>query len=306
MRADYFGIKTIDDKTPFDIAAEYGHVKALQEYFKRPPSPKHSNRSIRTFIDLAIRHRDLTLLPKHIFTQDERHGNYILQLACRHPNGHELLKNKNVFEKFPLTLLSKQISADGFTPLMIAVKYQSVECVRYLLDMIQPRDHQILTTASFDLERTVFHICAEFANETITDLLLAKAKLCKIDLTMIDVMGNTPLHICTENENQDMCNKLLEIVESLRQSGSTERSGSDRRTTTSPELPKMLTIRNNNGLTPFHLATENGYDDIVVRMTEAVSNPKLLIENCDEQLRTSLHIAALKGRLDIFSEIFTA
>ena len=87
-----------------------------------------------------------------------------------------------------------------------------------------------------------------------------------------------------------MCDKLLSIRENFL------KSVFDQTMTNSIE---MLKIRNNNGLTAFHVATENGYYQIVERMLKAVSTQKKLIEECDQQLRTSLHIAALKGNVQI-------
>lgn len=299
-------MKTVDHKNPIDVAAEYGHIDALLKYFddEKNSLPKHSNHTIRAFIDLAVRHRDITLLPEDFQTQNERNISYIIRLACRHPNGHELLDDLNLSGKISETLLSKQRPADRFTPLMIAVKYQNVECVQYFLRVSHPRTDQILRETSLDFQRTVFHICAEIPNKKITDLLLEQVKPCKIDLTLKDVMGNTPLHICVEKENQYMCDKLLQIATNSMHSGSTARSNSVRSTNNSSKLPQMLTVRNNNGLTSFHLATEKGSYDIVRKMTEIVSNPESLIENRDEQLRTSLHIAAFQGNSDISSELF--
>lgn len=192
--------------------------------------------------------------------------------------------------------MSKQDSQDGFTPLMIAVKYQREECVKLLLNAIDSRNDTIFKMSSFDFERTVLHICAEYSDESITDdpskevksitdHLLEKAKLCKTDLAPVDVMRNTPLHICAQKHNLYMCNKLLSIPENYSKTESY-----------SIPIPRLLKIRNNDGLTAFHVATEHGHYKIVERMIQAVSEPKMLIEECDQQLRTSLHIAALKGK----------
>ena len=274
-------------------------MDVLKKYFQDPSSQINSNDSIHTLIRAAIRHSDRTFLPKSFPQDDQAVQNYIFQLACRHPDGYKLLinpKTSKIDGIFPKILLLQPMSEGEFTPFMIAVKYQHTECVRFLLDMIDADDNEILTKSSVTFERTVFHICAEFANTKITDYLLKKAELCGTNLALPDIMGKIPLHICAEKNNLYMCEKLLAMARNSKQTRVAEVFHYNDKSTDSNELPEMLTIRNNNGLTAFHLATEKKHFDMVKRMIESVSNPKLLIENRDQQLRTSLHIAALKGR----------
>jgi ankyrin repeat protein len=286
-----FQLKTVDNKTPFEVAAEYGHLDIIDQYLENP-----SDLRIRSLIYGAVRHHKSEML-SHIVSR-ENMNSYILQIACRQSHGHNLLTDQKISRFFTKDIMSKQISEDGFTPLMIAVKYRRKECVEELLKD-KYCDRTILERISFDFERTVLHICAEFSNESITDALLNKAKSCALNLAPVDVMGNTPLHICAQKNNLYMCDKLLPIHENFSDLGSNSKSDSKRKTTNSIQIPEMLKIRNNNGLTALHEATQKGYDKIVERMIEAVTDPKILIEECDEQLNTSLHMAALKGKFEV-------
>lgn len=317
-------MKTIDNKTPFEFAAEYGHLDIIKEYFRTPSSTEDPNYNIYTLIHGAIRQRDSKLLHEYFSIEDENVKRYILQLACCYPNGYKLLEEltkQNISNIFIDNILLGQNRKDGFTPLMIAVKYRQETCVKLLLDTIVPREKIgiLFNKSSHDFERTVLHICAQLPDDSlindpsdemksitdspskvvksIIDSLLEKAKSCKIDLAPVDVMRFTPLHICAKQHNLYMCDKLLPISHKCSETELNSKSISNHKANNSILIPKLLTIRNNDGLTAFHIATENGHYKIIKRMIEAVSNPKILIEDCDQQLRTSLHIAALKGQL---------
>lgn len=161
---------------------------------------------------------------------------------------------------------------------MIAVKYGREKCVEALIKK-KPPDYNICENRSTDFKRTVLHICAEYPNKSITNMLLDPSIANKRDLTSSDIYGNTPLHICAEKNyvNTYMCIKLLTMLISNKELDCLQR-------------------RNNNYLTAFHLATENEHNEMVEEILKTVSESKLsLIEYPDLQLRTSLHIAASKG-----------
>lgn len=222
-------------------------------------------------------------------------NSYILQIACRQPHGHELFKDSNFSQKFNKNEMSQPISDDGFTPLMIAVKHRRRQFVKILL---QDRfcDKITLEKLSSDFERTVLHICAEFPDDSITGILIEKGRSWGINLAPTDVIGDTPLHICAQKNNLDMCSKLLSTYQNTPGSESNSKHPSNHKLTSPIQ---MLTMLNNNGLTAFHVAIDNGYNKIVEEMIHAVPDPKILIEERDEQLNTSLHKAALKGKFQV-------
>ena len=66
-----------------------------------------------------------------------------------------------------------------------------------------------------------------------------KAKELQIDLAPTDVMGNTPLHICAQKGNKDMCEQILELLPAMENRISTKQADTS-------VLPKMLTMKNYN------------------------------------------------------------
>lgn len=285
---NYIELKTKDGRTPLDFAAENGHSNVLQEYFEHRSTYPVSDSTIHTFIKGVMHCTRSDILLKFIPQMDVEKRKYILYLACRHSNGYNLLNylipSQSIFQR----LLLESCSSDGFTPIMIAVKYKREQCVELLLKSIPCTEIQdVLQQKSTDLKRTVLHICAEYSNESITDMLLKEAGKNNIDFESKDANGNTPLHICVEKEkgNIHMCTKLL--MSKLK------------------GFLNCLQQQNINGLTAFHLATENGHNGIIKEILQVISKSKgllrvvpeskELIELPDQRMRTSLHIAASKG-----------
>ncbi|CAF3953607.1 unnamed protein product [Rotaria sordida] len=219
---------------------------------------------------------------------------YLLHSVCRQTHGHELISNEKISHQLITKSTMTEINTDGFTALMVAVKYGQVECVKKLLNH-QYCDKDVLEMRSVDSDRTVLHICAEVKSNQITDLLLPKAKQFALDLMPVDVMGNTPLHICVQKDNQHMIDPLLSDSSISLTVSSITQDKSNRRTENLGGIPKMLKIKNNNGLTAFHEAIENGHYEIVHKILMKVNYSVQLIEERDQQLRTGLHIAALKA-----------
>ncbi|CAF1049841.1 unnamed protein product [Adineta ricciae] len=277
LQQELFQLKTVDNKTPFEMAAEHGHLDTIQEYFdKRSDSIAHSDHGIRSLIHAAVRQHNSDILAKLVPTKDM--SSYMINLACRQPQGYKMLTDPKLSGFFDKKLMLSEVSSDGFTPLMMAVKYRRKECVQILLDD-KYCDKTILEKTSIDFERTILHICAEHFDETIATSVLEKAQLYGLDPTPVDVMGNTVLHIYAQKNNLNMCNKLL--------------------TMNPANIMKMLQIRNNSGYTAFHDAIMNGNSEIVELMIEIVPDAKMLIEERDDQLQTSLHMTASNGDVKI-------
>ena len=275
---DFFRLMTVDKKTPFAIAVEYDHYRVPKESSESSNEPSLTDHSIRALVPAAIRHRNIEVLNQLIAEKEML--NDIIQMACRQPNGHELITDSRMKDVFTRKNMSKVITTDGYTPIMVAVKYGQVRCVEVLLKNGHC-DETTFKMTTIDSERSLLHICAEYPNERITSLLFEEKKLIGLGLTLADVMGDTPLHICARKNNKYMCQRLL---------GTPEQSSGK---------PAMLQCRNNNGFNALHEAIENGNDEIVKLMIEKMAmsfSQKQLLEECDNKARTSLHIAALKGK----------
>jgi len=275
-------LKTKDGKTPFDFAAEYGRVDCIKDYFQSQPISRQENLSIYALIQSTIRssNSDPTFISKRLSLIHASDKRYMLELACQHFDGDKLLTDPTISKYFNSKFFLQENPNDGFTPLMIAVKHRREKCVKALLQ--HPMcTKDILEAASHDFERTVLHICAEYPNESIANALLGKAKSYELDLAPIDIMGNTPLHICAEKNNIFMCQGLLANIHPK-------------------PVYDLLEKKNNNGLTAFHIAVKKKHTEIVNKMLQSTSGCESdLIKYCDQELRTSLHIAAFEGTIRI-------
>ncbi|CAF1291476.1 unnamed protein product [Rotaria sordida] len=291
LDSNLFKLKTLDNKTPLEMAVEYGHTDIVIRYLSQENPRANPRLGLQVLIE-AIRQRHENIISSFVLRPNI--DSYLLHSVCRQTHGHELISNEKISHQLITKSTMTEINTDGFTALMVAVKYGQVECVKKLLNH-QYCDKDVLEMRSVDSDRTVLHICAEVKSNQITDLLLPKAKQFALDLMPVDVMGNTPLHICVQKDNQHMIDPLLSDSSISLTVSSITQDKSNRRTENLGGIPKMLKIKNNNGLTAFHEAIENGHYEIVHKILMKVNYSVQLIEERDQQLRTGLHIAALKG-----------
>ena len=290
---NFFQLNTLDKKTPFAIAVEYNHYSYLKAFLERPEVAVLADYGTLALVPAAIRTRNFEVLEKLI----EMKAMYsdILQIACRQTNGHQLFKDLEAKNFLTIEIMSKAITEDGFTPLMTAVKYGQVECVRELLSD-QFFHAEMFESTTTDFERTVLHICAEYHNDKITNLLVEKEKLIAADLARLDVMGNTPLHICVQKKNMHMFEQMFGTAEQSVNTSVVSTFGSPNQTISLGAMLTLFKMRNNNGLTAFDEAIKNGDNPMVELMIKLSSGDKTLLEDYDIKLRTSLHVAALKGK----------
>ena len=278
-----------DNKRPIDIAAEYGHIEIVGKYLPKDENPKGINALIRA----AIRHRTDKVLS---YVQDTHHDGDIhsyhqaLHYACRHFHGHQSIK-RITFEPE----ISKY-NENGYTPLMLAIKHRQVNAVIELLNNKHCPKKVIKMTTNDGTKRIVLHICAEVHEDKITDVLLKQYfTWYEGDTELLvtsDVMKNTPLHTCAQKGNLYMCKKLIEYYK-LKQSSNEPPYPPEKKEQT------MWTMTNHKKWTALHEAIYNGYADIVVTM-QTNMNPadfESMSEIVDEELRTTLHLAAAQGQL---------
>lgn len=269
--------KTFDEKRPLGIAAEYGHLQIIKKFLTKPPRQL----SITAIAYAAVRSKTdktVTLLQGAPFSLPP----CILHAACRERHGHHSIS--------ALTITNSElqkIDSDGFTPLMVAVKYRRVECVKALLDTGEC-DDKVFLVRSKSLKSTVLHICAEIKHTEITTILFKALK--NVDkkrciLTQRDTMGDTALHVCAKKDNNDMCQELLNLY------GTFPRSN--------PGKTPIWLIKNYNKLIPFQEAVRNNQLPIVKTMLKLIplTTPRIdMIRAIDADCCTSLHIAASEGK----------
>jgi hypothetical protein len=203
--------------------------------------------------------------------------------------------------------------------LMVAVKHRQLECVKELLS------HNAWTEEAFELTSpksllTVLHICAEVNDDNITTALMKFPRISSFLTGATDLMGNTALHICAKAGNVYMTHLLLfpsTPVVSVSKAPPPPRSmtnldsngrvpqvstwstpATDRQqVSVNKHVEAMLTKKNKDKLTPLHLAIHSGKLNVIIEILK-VANPASIINKCDDQRRTSLHMAAEKGEID--------
>ncbi|CAF0938935.1 unnamed protein product [Adineta steineri] len=301
-----FNEKTLDQKRPIDVAAEYGHLDIIEEFL--PQVPVDDPKSNTALAYAAIRYKDKAIVSRLKDQLDPFPDDGILHAACRERYGHESISSLEVTEEN-----LKRIGQDGLTPLMVAVKYRRCECVKALLQTGQCTAN-VFRVRSESFKRTVLHICAEVQYNKITDILFEALKNLNFRdiLFLQDVMGNTSLHICAQKGNNHMCEKILNLYKTLPRSY--------------PGNKAIWLVNNYNKLTAFQEAVKSNQLQVVQAMltlvphtdsrrkiiratddqrrtssdtTESNDPRTMMICATDDQFRTNLHIAALKGNSEI-------
>lgn len=280
-----FDRTTHDGKRPVDIAAEYGNLQMFEALFQRSDWKQAGVKSLSALVNAALspRQDNVLLFLKNENLLDGHHT--ALHLACRQLHGHNMISHFINPES-----IMYQDKHDGFSPLMVAVQHRQLECVNELLA------HKNLTQEAFELIspsslRTVLHICAEANQDKITEALFECSHISDFLLKATDLMGNTALHICAEVGNVYMTKRLL--FHSTPVIPTTTNTACEQ-VLTKKYADVMLTKKNKSKLTPLHVAIHSGKSHVINEILQ-VANPSKFIEQCDEQRRTSLHMAAEKG-----------
>jgi hypothetical protein len=278
--------QTYDHKRPIDIAAEYGHIEIALKYLHKDKNPKGINALVRA----AIRHPTgkISSYVKSTYPNEDDPIYYkTLHYACRQFFGHQSIKCV-IFKRDMSTY-----DENGYIPLMLAVKHRQVQSVKELLESEYCTKEVMAMSTDDGTKRTVLHICAEANENSITDALLDKySTLYKNNNELFiksDVMKNTPFHTCAQKNNSYMCKQLIQYYKPKNNSNATTEGSKE---------SKMWTMTNHNKMTALHEAIQSGHSEIVKTMHESMepSDFKRMADIIDEELHTSLHLAAAKGQ----------
>ena len=215
-----------------------------------------------------------------------------------------------------------QDTKTGSSPLMVAIQHRQLECVKQLLFHKACTEHVIQLVNPISL-RTVFHICAQVNQDEITNELCQPKYLSTLLVFANDLQGDTPLHICAKVGNTYMAKRLLDYIKTTSPSTSIEVTSHTTTTTyrsmsnldangrvptkspptkihvTTQESPMMTNIvsmlseRNKSKYTPLHVAIYYGNFNVIQEIL--LYSTLNIINACDDQNRTSLHMAAEKG-----------
>jgi ankyrin repeat protein len=308
--------KTRNNKRPIDVAAEYGNLIVIQRLLQIKPLEIQSEEGVAALVQAAARHHQnevLLFLKKQYQQVLNRHLN-TLHFACSQLHGDKMLLHlinpKNIMY---------QDKQSGFSPLMVAVQHRQLKCIKELLG------HNDFTSEAFELTSsislsTVLHICAKVNQNDITTAIFDCPYMSISLVVTADVQGDTPLHICAQVGNVYMTQRLLDYMSqnispvvpishqptrrtmtNLDSNGRAPSKWSDQKTlntssqstSLNDHVYKMLTKKNKSKLTPLHVAIHYGKVDVIEKMFKFV-HPSIINEH-DDQWRTSLHMAAEKG-----------
>uniref|UniRef100_A0A1I8ANX4 ANK_REP_REGION domain-containing protein n=1 Tax=Steinernema glaseri TaxID=37863 RepID=A0A1I8ANX4_9BILA len=196
---------------------------------------------------------------------------------------------------------------EGQTPLHFAAKYQP----KYLPELLKPRGvGSPLMARRPPRLHTLRNIVP--ANSTIISVLLEK----KATADARDNYECTPLHYAALKDNKDEARQLISIGEADVHAVELHKytplhlaanHGSER-------VAELL-LQNNASLhalderknTPLHLACRNGHQKIVEIFLKAIDDKEdrqRYIELRNSEENSCLHLAALKGHIDVVNEIF--
>ncbi|CAF1436980.1 unnamed protein product [Adineta ricciae] len=318
-----FECETKDKKRPIDIAAEYGNLDILKHFFEieelRIINRNDIKKGTATLINAAVRHREdevLSFLKRQYQHILHPHLN-TLHFACRQLHGHKMVSH--LINKHSIMYQDKYT---GSSPLMIAIQHRQIECVKELLSHKECTQN-VIDLVSYITLRTAFHFCAEANEKEITKLLCQAHYMTKILVLAVDILGDTPLHICAKVGNAFMIKILLDYIKQISSSMniisysstssniknlnnnnriplkllSDKHSDINRQISTNEYIYTILNKKNKNKHTPLHVAIYNGNLNVIKEILKY--SHQSVVNACDGQKRTSLHMAAEKGHADI-------
>lgn len=305
---ELFNYTTHDNKKAIDIAIEYNDPDVIKHFFDR--------RRIEEEVSACSAERKLISLLEKQYDEAISLDQSVLFFACQHLHGHKTISH--LINPKSIMYRDKQT---GLSPLMIAVQHRQLQSVKDLLNNIYftKEAFELVSNASL---RTVLHICAKVQYKEITTALFESRFMSNTLTLAVDALGDTPLHVCAQVGNVSMAQLLLRYVtdhnlfmttlsNSPRYLTMTNRDSNrrflpeaslnktntvttDDRTKASRQSHLMLVKRNKGKLTPLHVAIQAGYLDVVNEMLRYAD--RSLLNVCDDQQRTSLHMAAAKGK----------
>lgn len=317
-----FDCETNDKKKPIDIAMEYNDLEVIEQFFDlRHIRDAEDRAEVITLEKLDAHSSESNTLPllKEQYKELVHHDPSALYSACRQLHGHKIVSH--LINPNSIMYRDKHT---GLTPLMVAVQHRQLQTVKELLNSknFTQEAFELATNVSF---RTVLHICTKVHNKEITKALFDSHYMSNTLLVAADMLGDTPLHSCAQVGNLYMAQRLLSyiidnnspvrIFSDSPMPLTTINYDANRRVSPEPFVVKvnkgashygsanrythtMLIKRNKGKLTPLHVAIQAGNLDIINEMLK-YADPSV-INMCDDQQSTSLHMAAAKGKNDLY------
>jgi ankyrin repeat protein len=279
-----FNHETHDKKKPIDIMIEYNDPDVIKHFFDL----RHIEEEV---VALSPENKVLSLL-KQQYEESINHDHGRLSFACRQLHGLKTVSH--LINPYSIMHCDKQT---GLTPLMVAVQHRQLECIKELLNnkYFTQEAFELVSNVSFG---TVLHICPKVHHKEITKALFNSRFMSNTLAITADVLGDTPLHTCAQVGNVYMTRILLGYIIGHNSSVMTSSYSPTRAPANYGSAIRhthaALTKKNKEKLTPLHVAIQAGHLDVINEMLEYAHAS--VINMCDDQQRTSLHMAAAKGK----------
>ncbi|XP_041828598.1 nuclear factor of kappa light polypeptide gene enhancer in B-cells inhibitor, alpha b [Melanotaenia boesemani] len=192
-----------------------------------------------------------------------------LQLECEHKQPRAVVKE-------PLQEWQTQITDEGDTLLHLAIIHEAKEYIKRMIELSKNTD--FLNTQN-DLRQTPIHLAVITNQPDVCHSLLVSG----CDPTLVDVNGDTPLHIACRHGN-------LHCFSVITQNCRLE------------HLHSVMAACNYNGQNCLHLASVHGFLSLVEKMVDLGADI-----NSKEQHngRSSLHLAVDKQNLSLVKLLLT-
>lgn len=271
---------------------EYNDVDIIQHFF-----------DLRHHREIDPENKVLSLL-KQQYEQAINHDPSRLSSAC-----HQLHSFKTIVHLINPHSVIYRDEQSGLSPLMIAVQHRQLRCITELLN------NKYFTQEAFDLVSsvsfcTVLHICAKIHHKEIAKVLFNSRFMSNTLAIAANVLGDTPLHTCAQVGNVYMTQLLLGCFTGHNLSMITSNDfklprplkminhNTARQMQLEPSVIQhahgLLIKQNKEKLTPLHVAIQAGHLNVINEMLKYADAS--VVNMCDDQQRTSLHMAAAKGK----------
>lgn len=267
-----FNYEMHDKKKSIDIMIEYNDPKIIKHFFDRT-----NMITLEDIAALSPENKVVSLL-KQQYEQAMNHDHSRLYFACRQLHSSKTVSH--LINPHSIMYLDKQT---GLSPLMVAVQHRQLECIKELLNNKYFIQEAFNLVSNISLG-TVLHICAKVHHKEITKILFNSRFMSNTLAITADVLGNTSLHICAQVGNVYMTQLLLDYITGHNLS-------------TQSIVTSSLIKKNKDKLTPLYVAIQAGHLDVVNNILKYADAS--VINMCDDQQRTGLHIAAAKGEKKI-------
>ncbi|CAF1013321.1 unnamed protein product, partial [Didymodactylos carnosus] len=309
----YLEIKNKYGKTAISVGCEHGQihlVKTLLSYGANIHSCKRDSSDRFPAIHLAAKSGNINIIKLLLKNNVDIFitnifGETALHIACKYNRikvVETLIDKMKYDEQDKLKLYINQRDYQNFTPLLTASYFGHGQCIKLLWN------NNVNVLCQDNHGKNILHICAERqyqdALKTILDLIKTFKHAYEL-LIDSDRHGDSVLHAAAKSGNFEICQMLIEtmkyVILQIRTMNSIKFT---------KEYLAMILKKNLDKRTPLHEAAKCGNIAIFKYFFNNMNDNNLCslkkdfvwiaaCEDSDDELKTSLHIAAAKGHHEI-------